>query len=365
MTEKRRLIHRSNFLLVQAYLSYLLHTKNRNPKSVERYRFWLYHLLRWAMETPLEKANRIEIPFLAYARDLGMAQASQKKIVETARAFLRWAKLHHEKRFIGLPSYWLEDMTPPRAEKRGVDNFVQVNELFQITSQKIGKTNLALWRDQAMACLLFLSGARASAAATLPIRAVHLNAQHPCIEQKPELGVRTKNGKAATTYLHMIPDLLDFVREWDEFVRANFPEDYLWYAPIHQEWGEQSTRLLVPGKNRNHALGKRLRIISAMNHLPYKSPHKYRHGYAIYGLERCQTMEQYHALSRNMMHNNISITDQVYVHLEVQERGRILSGIYSNPVMRPDGELATFISKLGKEDVQEALRLIATRLVSL
>jgi hypothetical protein len=66
-------------------------------------------------------------------------------------------------------------------------------------------------------------------------------------------------------------------------------------------------------------------------------------------------MEQYHALSRHMMHNNISITDQICVHLEVQERGRILSGIYSNPVMKPDSELATFILKLGKEDIQEAL----------
>lgn len=365
MTEKKRLVNRNNFLLVQEYLTYLLQTKNKNPKSVERYRFWLNHLLRWAMEIPLEKVHKIDIPFLAYTKELGVAQESQKKTIETARAFLRWAKLYHEQQFLGLPSYWLEDITPPHIDKRGVDKFVLVDEIFKITRQRIGKSNLALWRDQAMACMLFLSGARASAAATLPIKAVHLNDEHPCIEQKPELGVRTKNGKAATTYLHIIPDLLDFVRGWDEFVRANFPDDHLWYSPIHQEWGEQSTKVLVPGKNRHHALGKRLRIISAMNQLPYKSPHQYRHGYAIFGLERCQTMEQYHALSRNMMHNNIAITDQVYVHLEVQERGRILSGIYANPVMKPDNELSGFILKLGKEDIQEALRLIANRLVSL
>jgi site-specific recombinase XerC len=317
------------------------------------------------METLLEKAHKIEMPFLAYTKELGIAQQSQKKTVETAQAFLRWAKLYHEKQFIGLPSYWLEDITPPQLEKKCVDKFVSVAEVAKITSQKIGKSNLALWRDQAMACMLFISGARASAAATLPIKAVHLNDDHPCIEQKPELGVRTKNGKAATTYLHKIPDLLDFVRGWDEFVRANFPEDHLWYSPIHQTWGKQSKKTLVPGKNHHHALGKRLRIISAMNRLPYKSPHQYRHGYALYGLGRCQTMEQYHALCRNMMQNNISITDRVYVHLDVQERGRILSGIYANPVMQPDGELAAFILKLGKEDIQDAHTLIANRLVSL
>ena len=65
------------------------------------------------------------------------------------------------------------------------------------------------------------------------------------------------------------------------------------------------------------------------------------------------------------MHNNISITDQVYVHLEVQERGRILSGIYPNSIIKPDGELSAFILSLGKEDIQDALRLIANRLVSL
>ena len=85
-----------------------------------------------------------------------------------------------------------------------------------------------------------------------------------------------------------------------------------------------------------------------MNHLPYKSPYQYRHGCAFYGLVRCQTMEQYHALSRNIMHNNIAITDQVYVDLEVQERGPILSGIYANPVIQPVHYLAAFILKLGK-----------------
>ena len=88
MTEKKRLVNRNNFLLVQEYLTYLLQIKNKNPKSVERYRFWLNHLLRWAMEIPLEKAHKIDIPFLAYTKELGFAQESQKKTIETARAFL-------------------------------------------------------------------------------------------------------------------------------------------------------------------------------------------------------------------------------------------------------------------------------------
>jgi hypothetical protein len=66
-----------------------------------------------------------------------------------------------------------------------------------------------------------------------------------------------------------------------------------------------------------------------------------------------------------MIHNNNSITDQVYLHLEVQERGRIGPRIHANSVMKPDSELAAFIQKPGKENIQDAVRLIANKLVSL
>lgn len=105
----------------------------------------------------------------------------------------------------------------------------------KIATLTIDKSDLALWRDQAMACMLFLSGARASAAVTLPIKAVHLDEENPYIQQFwDEWRVRTKNKQFATTHLHKISNLLDIAHGWDEFVRANFPEDHLWYAPIDQ-----------------------------------------------------------------------------------------------------------------------------------
>lgn len=56
MKAETGLVHRGNFLLVQEYLAYLVQVRLKNPKSVERYRFWLNHLLRWAMEVPIQKA---------------------------------------------------------------------------------------------------------------------------------------------------------------------------------------------------------------------------------------------------------------------------------------------------------------------
>jgi len=76
------LVYRGNFLLIQEYLTYLLQVKMKNPKSVERYRFWLNHLLLWAMEMPLQKAQFIKTPFADYVKHKKFAAESQKKIVE-------------------------------------------------------------------------------------------------------------------------------------------------------------------------------------------------------------------------------------------------------------------------------------------
>ena len=364
MISQEKLIYRDNFLLTRDFLSYLK-SKRKNPKTIRRYQSWLGHALLWAMDIPFEKAHTVKTPFVQYVEDLGLAQESQKKIIETFRVMLRYAKLYFEKRFIRLPYYWIEDLTPPKGKRSNICNYVRVDEIRKIMALNIDRTNIALWRDQAMACMLFLSGARAEAATTLPIKCVHLNARYPYIEQDPELGVRTKNDKSAITYLHIIPELLEFVREWDDFARRHYPEDHPWYTPIHQVWGEQTTRRLIPGKNRSQALAKRLRILNGLTGTAYKSPHKYRHGYAVYGLERCKTMAQYHNLSRNLMHSSIAITDQIYVNFDAEERGRILSGIYENPVLQPDHDLMAHINKLGQQDLLDNIILIAQRLANM
>jgi site-specific recombinase XerD len=365
MQNNSELVHRENFLLVQEYLAYLLNKKRKNPKTVERYRFWLNHLLLWAMAVPFPRVATIKVEFSDYVKSKQFAKESEKKVVETARAFLRWAKLHHEKKFLCLPSHWVEDLTPTTVDRQSSDRYVSYEEVVKLISKTPGKESIALWRDQAMACLLFLSGARAGAAVSLPIHAVHLDDKYPYVEQKTEFGVQTKNNKSATTYLHNIPELLDFARGWDEFARANFAENHLWYAPIHQQWGEQTTKTLIPGGERSTGLRKRLRLLSSLFGLPYRSPHQYRHGYARYGLERCTTMAEYHALSRNMMHSNIAVTDQIYVHVELKERGQILSRLHQNPVGEFDNEFSAFIEKFSKEDLMNGITILAQRLANL
>ncbi len=176
MDSQDKLVNRNNFLLINEYLDYLLNTKNKNMKTVDRYRFWFRHLLLWAMDQPLTTADRIKPSFLQYVNNLELALVSKKKIIETVRSFFKWAKLYHSKKFAHLPAYWIEDLTAPSTYyEDNVKEYVSYTEIMDIAKLKIDRENIALWRDQAMACMLYLSGARAGAATTLPIKAVHLD----------------------------------------------------------------------------------------------------------------------------------------------------------------------------------------------
>jgi len=47
----------------------------------------------------------------------------------------------------------------------------------------------------------------------------------------------------------------------------------------------------------------------------YKSVHKLRHGHIVYAMKLAQNMEQFKAISQNVMHENVSTTDKVYAAL--------------------------------------------------
>jgi integrase len=212
--------------------------------------------------------------------------------------------------------------------------------------------------------MLFLSGMRAGAFCTMPIQAVDV--PHRAIKQWPSLGVETKNGKSATTYLLDIPDLLAVVGRWDSFVRACLPLTAMWYTPTISQWGEQILSTEPPGSNRSLAVIKRVRKLFARAGAPYKSPHKFRHGHAVYALQHAETMADYKAVSMNLMHEDISVTDSIYAPLannEVQRRIASLTAASRRP-SQADGEVDAFIRTLSQGQMSEALMLMAQRLAS-
>lgn len=362
------MIHRNNYRLVRQYLQDLGEVYQLSSNSIGRYRFYLRHLLLWAGETPFQLAAKLRPTFPGYVSNLprrqgeaALAATSQKKIIEAGKRFFIWAKQNHLKEFGSQSATWLESLRTPRIRESHSDHvYVSLEEVLRLVTIPHGNEDLASLRDKAAAAMLFLSGARASAFTTLPISAVDLPAR--TLRQWPEQGVATKNGKRATTFLLPIPELLSVAQTWDDVVRSNLPLTSPWYTPVSARWGGQSLVESIPGKNRHQALDKRLRRLFNLAGLPYKSAHKFRHGHAVYGLQHAQTMADYKAVSMNLMHEDIKITDEIYAPIlsnEVQIRIGRLAASQPDTI---DNSFESLVRSLSNHDLSAVMRIVAERL---
>jgi hypothetical protein len=92
--------------------------------------------------------------------------------------------------------------------------------------------------------------------------------------------------------------------------------------------------------------------------LPYHSPHKFRHGHAVFALQHAKTMPDYKAVSMNLMHCDIRVTDGIYAPLaqdEVKERIAKLTGPTSG-VQVVDGQPGFSRNHLSDDELIDALR---------
>lgn len=365
-----KLINRKNYLWVREFLTYLTEVKLVSPQSSSRYWFHLRHLLLWAMDVPFNQASSIRPTFPAYVISLsapngknGLAYENQRKILDMAKQFFLWAKMNHPGDFRAISSGWPETLHLPR-QKQYADSdhvYVTLEETIRLANTAHSEGDLAQRRDCAAAAFLFLSGMRAGAFVTLPIGAVDLgNGQ---IKQWPEMGVMTKNSKKATTFLLPIPELYAIVKSWDDFVHSSLSPTDFWYAPMENHWGELSLSKNSPGKSRNNAIDRRLKLLFSQAGLPYRSAHKFRHGHAVYGLQHARTMADYKAILLNLMHEDIKVTDQIYAPLindEVKER---IAGLAGSSPTRPDGDLSAYFNTLSDADLSISIRIAAERMV--
>lgn len=360
------MVNRRNYQRVCEYLDYLAQVSQLDPRSVERYRFYLRHLLLWADEVLLGEAASIRpgFPHFLSAVRAGdtdsLAPSTLKKIVQTVRRFFVWAKMNYAAEFREVTSAWLDALRPPRATQPFKEHaFVTIDEVRRILAAPIDPNDLPLVRDQAAVAMLYLSGMRATAFCTLPIAAVDLSSRS--IKQWPSLGVATKNHKSATTYLLDIPDLLAVVEKWDATIRATLPATTPWYAPFLSRWGERTFSTDKIGQSRNVLLSKRICRLFRLAELDEQSPHKLRHGHAVYALQHAKTMADYKAVSMNLMHEDIRVTDGIYAPLlgdEVRQRIANLTAV-STTESTPSRDLTAFVNTLSKVQLSEALIAIA------
>jgi len=364
------MVNRDNYLLTKLYLKYLSEVTQLDAQSVQRYWFHLRHLLLWADGVAVGQAAEIRPAFPAYIAtvrgpegDQPLAPVSAKKIIQTTKRFFKWLLVTYPHEYRAFPAAWIETLRPPKiAPPADQHQFVTLDEVRQIAALSIADDNLALRRDRAAAIMLYLSGMRAGAFGTLPISAVDL--QQRAIRQWPSLGVATKNSKSAITYLLDIPDLIAVVEQWDQFIRTCLPTTAMWYTPTISQWGEQTLSADRPGANRNIAVSKRMRLLFRAAGVPYKSPHKFRHGHAVYALQHAKTMADYKAVSMNLMHDDIRVTDSIYAPLttnEVQQRIAGLTG-GSTPLRISDNGMTDLVNSLSNDQLSELLIAMAPKM---
>jgi site-specific recombinase XerC len=314
------MIERSNWLAVKRYLSYCADVEQNAPATVATKRSQLRHLLEWAGETAFADVPDKRPTFPKYLLSAGnsnkpgtMIGETMHRICWTVRAFLRWLRSEDPKRYPKLTEAWLRGIEAPK-----VAGDVKDREVFSLDDVlKIVRTEggtLYDVRSRAAVAFLFLSAMRAGAFVTLPISAVDLDANE--IKQFPSLGVHTKNTKAAKTHLLPIPELRAVVKEWDTLVRSSLPAGEPWFASMdHDSTHVTLTASQNRSRSREHSLADSVRRACERAGVKYLSPHKLRHGYAVYAIQRAATLADLKAVSQDMMHASMATTDGIYATL--------------------------------------------------
>ena len=305
---------------VQSFLKYRREVDFLSKGSLRFEESLLIHLLEWAQSARFSTASRIRPTFPEYvlnarrddrSRD-SLSSAYVHKATATAKRYFAWA-IRNKDGYKSIPVGWLETLKPaPIAGKPKDHQAVSLEYVRQLANSPV--STLREQRIRAAAVFWYLSGIRVGAFVSLPIKAVDLEALE--VKQWPSLGVKTKFRKHATTFLLNIPDLLAVVKSWDRLVGSTLSPEDLWFPAIDPE-----TSLLKQATNKSIGAERHTRARKDLNEwtnklgLPYFSPHKFRHGHAVYALENALTVADLKAISLNLMHSDLKITDGIYAIL--------------------------------------------------
>lgn len=320
------MINKKNWQLIKIYLEYRLQVDQICEGSLRKEQTHLRFVLSWAADRPFIKAAtfRPTLPeYMLSARLDGnegpLTPGYIKKVLATARRFFTWLS-GNQTGYKNIKQVWVNTLKVKRlTDIPKTKEAVSLEEIIAISKAPASST--VERRVRAAAVMLFLSGMRIGAFVSLPVQCVDL--ENRKIIQYPSLGVRTKNKKFAITTLLDIPELLEVVKAWDKEVRAVLPVDGYWFAPLSPDTGEIDTNWFEIGEHREDLARKNLRAWLEKVGLPYHSPHKFRHGFVHFAMSHAETIEDYKAISLNVMHSSMEITDQFYSVLndsQVHER---------------------------------------------
>lgn len=326
------MIFRENYRLVRAHMAYRRKVIQNDEGTIATYWQSLKHLLQWADAKSFQNAQKIMPAFPEYllsarndGKEKNLSPKYMGKALSHARAFFEWLRLY-ERGYNTITEAWIKTLqvrrsagTQSRLHERSYWKLEDIQKIIALQPSCLRHR-----RDIAALAFLFLSGARIGAFVTLPDNCIDIELRR--VMQLPERGVQTKNSKAAITSLLPLSDLLEVVLAWDKYIRSQAGNGYNWYAPL-DHFGETVKAGLLDGKytGRTEAFKKGLMELCELANVPYKSPHKIRHGFGVYGVKNAKDIGQMKAISQNLMHANMGITDGIYGRLAEDDLSEIMS----------------------------------------
>lgn len=88
---------------------------------------------------------------------------------------------------------------------------------------------------------------------------------------------------------------------------------------------ENEDELKKKARNPRPLFYKDLKHLCEIAGVEYKSPHKARHGHIHLGLKNARNYEERKAVSQNVMHETVTITDAVYSRMKSSDANEIIS----------------------------------------
>ncbi len=316
------MINKDNWRLTKRYLEYRLSVDQITKGSLKKEQTHLRYLLIWSQEKPFRDVLKIRPTFPEYmlssrldGKEGRLSAVYIKKTLATARLFFTWLS-DNEYSYKRIKQAWVKTLKAKRLSD--IPKNKEAVSLEEILKIAVSPAHSPMERRaRAAAVFLYLSGIRIGAFVSLPIQAVDIRNRK--IIQSPNLGVKTKNRKYAVTYLLDIPELLKVVQAWDDEIRPLLPPNGFWFTPLSSETGQIDRNAVSIGEHRITLARRSIKKWLDQVGLPYHSPHKFRHGHVHFGIANSKNIADYKAVSMNVMHSSMEITDQFYSVLQDEE----------------------------------------------
>ncbi len=311
-----------NQSLFNQFRQYLIHVRRNRQNSVDvKLSYITNHLAGWCKGKSVLNAEKFTSSFSFYIESKRLSPNYTDNICDTVRQFFTWLRQEHKP---DISLVWIEGIRPMNRDEL-VPTEVDYADLETVREiANAPATTLKHKRIRALIVFLFLSGARVSAAVTLPLSAI--NWEERSVKQWPSLGVKTKGGKAATTHLLNIPDLIDVCKQWADLVESG--RGLLFFAPLTSSKPriKASASVQNVGATAANARSHMREYLKKIGQT-YRRPHIWRHSHAIWGLMNSKSPAERKAISQNLMHGSLAITDSVYSQLKAQDRQKLINQI--------------------------------------